>query len=909
MEAESTEKPPEKGSEGGVYNCGVCKESFETKEAKLFPCLHSFCRSCVVSEPDNSVKCPLCSQVFPVNELTDNLLVTKKVPTTEGGASPHSEDIGLCTACEDNAVPTSFCVECNEWLCDGCVSAHRRVKVTKDHNIQSKEEASSNKNQKSQSIHLICPAHRGEQYRFYCQDCTKLTCRDCQLEDHKGHRYLTIEEATGHHRNDLKKSVDRLIEKGKHVNEALELIKRRHDEIADREVEVTTSIKNFAVRAIHEINHRAKTILSNLQEISQVKKSQLTKKQVEVLDLKVKIDQAVKVAQFAIKESSDTALLSSRRVMITQIRKVHKTIVQVPNPQHRVAINFEVDDNFNNHIKSAGKIMVDGVVYPGPGYAINNQGPPNPDPVQVTNSTSTVTHPVSTSSVSQHDQTSKQVVRQRPTTSTASNPPGTTQQVQNLPNLTRQQFLQLKPDQQAFLLRKYKQEKEEQKLRQANSLVKPLAQAVSQTVGTVDTQKINLIQLQQRRILEQQVQKQQEQQQQLQLQAEIEQLRKSNMELQKKQAQQGNLVSSTVPHKESTGSQGFTPRNYSTPSPQPQAPKAESPDSAQSGIKPKTERLSVDEPQMGMRLPVSLNPSNYNPDDDASTLYNDLKRTEKQDKDDTKDPVGSQTQMEEDSSTDTIPFTEQPKVEENAEQNVPHSQNSDDPNEDYCAVCHNGGDLLCCEFCPKVFHLKCHVPELKEFPNPDISWRCPLCHSVDELRITDTSPKSELTEGTMKRKAPVGLSDKELKVCERILLELFSHDQSTPFHDPVDRSVPNYYKIITQPMDLTSIKTKLRRGHFDHYDSVETFIEDVQLIFKNCATYNAPDSEVGKIGKRVEQFFNDLIQKLLPNYAQRASTPAPSPGPSDTESTSPRPKKRKQNPDSIKHIHAKEKDI
>ena len=41
---------------------------------------------------------------------------------------------------------------------------------------------------------------------------------------------------------------------------------------------------------------------------------------------------------------------------------------------------------------------------------------------------------------------------------------------------------------------------------------------------------------------------------------------------------------------------------------------------------------------------------------------------------------------------------------------------NDDPNEDYCAVCQNGGHLLCCESCPKAFHLKCHIPELKEVP-------------------------------------------------------------------------------------------------------------------------------------------------------------------------------------------------
>lgn len=41
---------------------------------------------------------------------------------------------------------------------------------------------------------------------------------------------------------------------------------------------------------------------------------------------------------------------------------------------------------------------------------------------------------------------------------------------------------------------------------------------------------------------------------------------------------------------------------------------------------------------------------------------------------------------------------------------------ADDPNEDYCAVCHNGGELICCDTCPKVYHANCHVPELTGTP-------------------------------------------------------------------------------------------------------------------------------------------------------------------------------------------------
>ncbi|VFQ98361.1 unnamed protein product [Cuscuta campestris] len=47
-----------------------------------------------------------------------------------------------------------------------------------------------------------------------------------------------------------------------------------------------------------------------------------------------------------------------------------------------------------------------------------------------------------------------------------------------------------------------------------------------------------------------------------------------------------------------------------------------------------------------------------------------------------------------------------------------------------CVVCDLGGNLLCCESCPRTYHIQCLEPPLKHIPTG--KWECPKCHQKME---------------------------------------------------------------------------------------------------------------------------------------------------------------------------------
>lgn len=155
------------------------------------------------------------------------------------------------------------------------------------------------------------------------------------------------------------------------------------------------------------------------------------------------------------------------------------------------------------------------------------------------------------------------------------------------------------------------------------------------------------------------------------------------------------------------------------------------------------------------------------------------------------------------------------------------------------------------------------------------------CYPPSEFLIgknKTVSPKSKKVSGS-KRSLPVAsgrdskrpmpepepepLMDKlvssMMRRCGQILTKLMKHKFGWVFNKPVDvvgLGLHDYHKIVKQPMDLGSVKSKLERKV---YLSPLDFASDVRLTFRNAMLYNPKGQDVYYMSENLLSLFDEMF--------------------------------------------------
>jgi len=106
---------------------------------------------------------------------------------------------------------------------------------------------------------------------------------------------------------------------------------------------------------------------------------------------------------------------------------------------------------------------------------------------------------------------------------------------------------------------------------------------------------------------------------------------------------------------------------------------------------------------------------------------------------------------------------------------------------------------------------------------------------------------------------------------EDIIDNCIKFDNTKIFHNPVKKKdYKDYYELIKNPIDLSSIKNKTKRNEYKH---LQQFMDDIEQMLNNSKTYNGEDHDVTLQALRIKEFalkkveenkekINDLENKL-----------------------------------------------
>ena len=160
------------------------------------------------------------------------------------GASDELYD-AVCGPCQTDKMrkkATHYCKECKEYLCSPCKDYHRKLAVTKNHNILSgnKIPASASVSQGSGFV-TFCGCNKNQEVAFYCEDHGDVICDPCKKVKHRNCKIIDVKSKSA---NYTPATLNPVLTKVKSLLRKLDDMQRQRESYSEAVKSLTDECKN-----------------------------------------------------------------------------------------------------------------------------------------------------------------------------------------------------------------------------------------------------------------------------------------------------------------------------------------------------------------------------------------------------------------------------------------------------------------------------------------------------------------------------------------------------------------------------------------------------------------------------------------------------------------------------------------
>ncbi len=311
--------------------CSLCLDLF--KQPKLLPCFHVFCESpCLeklMTKDGRSLTCPTCRHIVPLTEkgvagLQSDFHIDHLFEIRDAFHKAKDNEDTNCGSCEDGKA-TGYCNDCGDFLCDECQSAHKRVKLSKNHTIVSlddlKDQITSMVVPSKKSV-PNCPKHSDNALKIYCDTCSTLICTDCTVRFHKDHNYDMVVDVIAQHKKELVSSLDPLKAKLENVEQALKDFDEQAKEISNQKTAIESDISRKVDEQHALLDQRKAELQGELEMLTELKQNDLTTQRNPVELTCINLRSCLDYIEGCLKTGTDGEVLEMKSSFLKRIEEI-----------------------------------------------------------------------------------------------------------------------------------------------------------------------------------------------------------------------------------------------------------------------------------------------------------------------------------------------------------------------------------------------------------------------------------------------------------------------------------------------------------------------------------------------------------------------------------------------------------
>ena len=246
----------------------------------------------------------------------------------------------VCEHCDSGDLALSRCIDCCVFMCEFCITAHKRINATKGHQLLTLEEV-KRLGSKALVKPAICKKH-SETLKLLCQTCQETICRDCTIVDHRDHKYEFVADVAEKERKVVQgilletKAKDRTAEGG------LKAVQKMESCIQSKITEVNKEVDAFFDEQVKALEYMRGNLKHEVTTQGQIKLKQLGS-QKEVLSLSLaQLRSGVDFAERALADGNDIELLSMKKHLVERLAKLSTLQLQC-KPCRTDYLKFQVN--------------------------------------------------------------------------------------------------------------------------------------------------------------------------------------------------------------------------------------------------------------------------------------------------------------------------------------------------------------------------------------------------------------------------------------------------------------------------------------------------------------------------------------------------------------------------------------